>query len=416
MKAAGLDVAFIQDNESLSAQKGTLRGLHYQAPPFAQAKLVRVGKGAILDVAVDARRGSPTFGRWVAEEISAENGAQILVPRGFLHGFVTLTADTLVIYKVDNVYDAASDGSVAWNDADIGVDWGVRRRRRSCPTRTAGRRPSATGCLLSSTGCSDADTGDGRRGLHRLGRGAAGDRRRPRGRQPRRADLCGEPRQPRRRRRLEPLRLREGRHPRPRRARRHLRQAPARRGDAPRRREPRRPLDRRARRPSSTPTSSAPTPCSRRRAPTGAASATSASTTSRPTRCSARSGDDGQVHRDHALRAELALFGVEGRVRPPRPRLARDLRPAGRALELLEQLRAVPVSREADPGGDPQRPRRPRDPGLRQGRERPRLALRRGPRDRAPRRGAAGQARARATTSAATPRRRTSRSSAASAR
>lgn len=125
MKAAGLDLAFCQDNESLSAQKGTLRGLHYQAPPFAQAKLVRVGKGAILDVAVDARRGSPTFGRWVAEELSAENGAQILVPRGFLHGFVTLTADTLVIYKVDNVYDAASDGSVAWNDADIGVDWGV---------------------------------------------------------------------------------------------------------------------------------------------------------------------------------------------------------------------------------------------------------------------------------------------------
>ena len=125
MKDAGLDVAFVQDNESLSAQKGTLRGLHYQAPPFAQSKLVRVGKGAILDVAVDARRGSPTYGKWIAEEISAANGAQILVPRGFLHGFVTLTPDTLVIYKVDNVYDGASDGSVAWNDADIGVDWGV---------------------------------------------------------------------------------------------------------------------------------------------------------------------------------------------------------------------------------------------------------------------------------------------------
>ena len=125
MKEAGLDFAFCQDNESLSAQKGTLRGLHYQAPPFAQTKLVRVGSGAILDVAVDARRGSPNYGQWVAEEISAENGAQILVPRGFLHGFVTLTADTLVIYKVDSVYDAESDGSVFWNDADIGIDWGL---------------------------------------------------------------------------------------------------------------------------------------------------------------------------------------------------------------------------------------------------------------------------------------------------
>ena len=125
MAAAGLDFAFVQDNESLSARAGTLRGLHYQAPPFAQAKLVRVAQGAIRDVAVDVRRGSPTYGRWVAEEISAENGAQILVPRGFLHGFVTLTEDTLVIYKVDNPYDAASDGGVAWSDPDLGVDWGL---------------------------------------------------------------------------------------------------------------------------------------------------------------------------------------------------------------------------------------------------------------------------------------------------
>ena len=125
MAQAGLEFAFVQDNESLSAQKGTLRGLHYQAPPFAQTKLVRVVRGAILDVAVDARRGSPTWGRWIAEEISAENGAQILVPRGFLHGFLTLTPDTQVIYKVDNPYDAASDGGVLWSDADLGVHWGV---------------------------------------------------------------------------------------------------------------------------------------------------------------------------------------------------------------------------------------------------------------------------------------------------
>jgi dTDP-4-dehydrorhamnose 3,5-epimerase len=125
MAEAGLGFNFVQDNESLSAQKGTLRGLHYQAPPFAQTKLVRCARGAIIDVAVDARRGSANFGRWVSEEISAQNGAQLLVPRGFLHGFVTLTHDTLVIYKVDNVYDAASDGAVVWNDLDLGIDWGV---------------------------------------------------------------------------------------------------------------------------------------------------------------------------------------------------------------------------------------------------------------------------------------------------
>jgi dTDP-4-dehydrorhamnose 3,5-epimerase len=125
MAEAGIDLGFVQDNESLSAAAGTLRGLHYQAPPFAQTKLVRAARGAILDVAVDARRGSPTWGRWVAEELSAENGRQLLVPRGFLHGFLTLTPDTLVLYKVDNPYDAASDGSVLWNDAGLGIDWGV---------------------------------------------------------------------------------------------------------------------------------------------------------------------------------------------------------------------------------------------------------------------------------------------------
>jgi dTDP-4-dehydrorhamnose 3,5-epimerase len=125
LAGAGLGHHWVQDNESLSARAGTLRGLHYQAPPFAQAKLVRVARGAIRDVAVDVRRGAPTYGRWVAEELSAANGAQILVPRGFLHGFVTLTDDTLVLYKVDNPYDAASDGAVAWDDPDLAIDWGI---------------------------------------------------------------------------------------------------------------------------------------------------------------------------------------------------------------------------------------------------------------------------------------------------
>jgi dTDP-4-dehydrorhamnose 3,5-epimerase len=123
MAALGLDLDFVQDNESLSARAGTLRGLHYQAPPFAQAKLVRVAKGAIRDVAVDARRGSPTYGRWVAEELSAANGAQLLIPRGFLHGLVTLTEDALVLYKVDNRFDAASDGAVRWDS--VGIAWAV---------------------------------------------------------------------------------------------------------------------------------------------------------------------------------------------------------------------------------------------------------------------------------------------------
>jgi dTDP-4-dehydrorhamnose 3,5-epimerase len=125
MAAAGLSTQFVQDNESLSAKPGTLRGLHYQAPPFAQAKLVRVARGAVRDVAVDVRRGSPTYGRSVAVELSAANGAQLLVPRGFLHGFVTLEPDTLVLYKVDNGYDAASDGSVLWNGAGLDIDWGI---------------------------------------------------------------------------------------------------------------------------------------------------------------------------------------------------------------------------------------------------------------------------------------------------
>lgn len=122
MREAGLDLAFVQDNHSFSAQKGTLRGLHYQSPPRAQDKLVRCSRGTIWDVAVDARRGSPTYGHSVGVELSAENGRQLLVPKGFLHGFVTLTDDCEVQYKCTDLYSPQHDGSVRWDSA--GVDWG----------------------------------------------------------------------------------------------------------------------------------------------------------------------------------------------------------------------------------------------------------------------------------------------------
>lgn len=122
---AGIDADFIQDNHSLSAETGTVRGLHFQAPPFAQAKLVRVLRGSILDVAVDARKGSETYGKWVSAELSAANGVQIFVPRGFLHGFATLEPDTEIAYKVDNYYSKECDGSVFWNDRSLKIDWGI---------------------------------------------------------------------------------------------------------------------------------------------------------------------------------------------------------------------------------------------------------------------------------------------------
>lgn len=120
---AGIDMEFVQDNHSRSEKKGTIRGLHFQTAPFAQAKLVRVTRGRILDVAVDLRRGSPTFGRYVSAEISADNWTQILVPVGFAHGFCTLEPDTEVLYKVSDVYSPANDGGVIWNDPDIGIAW-----------------------------------------------------------------------------------------------------------------------------------------------------------------------------------------------------------------------------------------------------------------------------------------------------
>ena len=114
---------WVQDNEALSAEKGTLRGLHFQAPPFAQAKLVRVISGAIYDVAVDIRRASPTYGKSIAVTLTAETGEQLLVPRGFAHGYQTLTPDTLVAYKCDNTYKAETEGGLLWSDVDLNVAW-----------------------------------------------------------------------------------------------------------------------------------------------------------------------------------------------------------------------------------------------------------------------------------------------------
>lgn len=121
MAEAGLAYEFVQDNHSLSAKAGTLRGLHYQAPPHGQAKLVRCGRGALYDVAVDVRRGSPSYGQWIGVELSFENGRQLMIPEGFLHGFVTLTDDCEVVYKCSDFYNAEADGSVAWDSC--GVEW-----------------------------------------------------------------------------------------------------------------------------------------------------------------------------------------------------------------------------------------------------------------------------------------------------
>lgn len=121
-KETGIDGDFIQDNLSQS-KKGVLRGLHYQAPPFAQGKLVTVLKGAVLDVAVDIRFGSPTFGQYVAVELSAENKKQFWIPAGFAHGFVTLEDDTLFAYKCTNVYSPEHDRGVKWDDPAIGIEW-----------------------------------------------------------------------------------------------------------------------------------------------------------------------------------------------------------------------------------------------------------------------------------------------------
>lgn len=123
MALAGLRYSFVQDNHSLSRLPNTVRGLHFQAPPAAQTKLVRCGRGAIFDVAVDIRKGSPTFGRWVGEELSAENGHQLLVPKGFAHGFMTLLPDSEIVYKCDDYYAKELEGVILWNDPEMGIVW-----------------------------------------------------------------------------------------------------------------------------------------------------------------------------------------------------------------------------------------------------------------------------------------------------
>jgi dTDP-4-dehydrorhamnose 3,5-epimerase len=122
----GIDILFVQDNHSFSAQKGTLRGLHFQINPKAQTKLVRCTKGKILDVAVDLRKGSPTYKKWVAVELTDENKKQLLIPKGFAHGFLSLTDDVEVQYKVDEYYAPDCDRSIRFDDPEIGVDWGIR--------------------------------------------------------------------------------------------------------------------------------------------------------------------------------------------------------------------------------------------------------------------------------------------------
>lgn len=125
LEEAGLFYDFVQDNHSSSTVKGTLRGIHFQRGDKAQAKLVRCAKGAVLDVAVDLRPSSPTYKKWVAVELSAENKKQLLIPRGFGHGFVTLTDEVEFLYKADNYYAPEADGGIRWNDPELAIDWGV---------------------------------------------------------------------------------------------------------------------------------------------------------------------------------------------------------------------------------------------------------------------------------------------------
>jgi dTDP-4-dehydrorhamnose 3,5-epimerase len=123
LAAAGVNDTFLQDNQAYSSVRGTLRGLHLQIPPDPISKLIRCLRGAIFDVAVDVRAGSPTYGRWVGAELTADNGAQLYVPRGFAHAYMTLTADTEVLYKIDGYYSPSTERGLRWNDPEVGIDW-----------------------------------------------------------------------------------------------------------------------------------------------------------------------------------------------------------------------------------------------------------------------------------------------------
>lgn len=125
LKQNGIDITFIQDNHSFSSKIGTLRGLHFQKSPKAQTKLIRCTKGMILDVVVDIRQGSPTYKKWLAVELSEENKKQLLIPKGFAHGFVTLSNNVEVQYKVDENYSPENDRSILYNDPDLAIDWGI---------------------------------------------------------------------------------------------------------------------------------------------------------------------------------------------------------------------------------------------------------------------------------------------------
>jgi dTDP-4-dehydrorhamnose 3,5-epimerase len=126
LAAAGVEHDFVQDNQAFSAARGTVRGLHFQRAPYAQAKLVRVLRGAIYDVAVDIRPGSATYGQWVGATLTAEGGEQLLVPRGFAHGYCTTVPDTELAYKVDNAYAPQAEGGLLWCDPALGIDWPIR--------------------------------------------------------------------------------------------------------------------------------------------------------------------------------------------------------------------------------------------------------------------------------------------------
>lgn len=134
---AGIDSVFVQDNQSWSIRAGTIRGLHFQRPPDPQAKLVRVLRGSILDVAVDLRRGSPTYGQWCKATLTATEGEQLFVPRGFAHGFCTLEAETEVAYKVDGYYSPSCDAGLRWDDPDLAIPWPFGKADISCSEKDA---------------------------------------------------------------------------------------------------------------------------------------------------------------------------------------------------------------------------------------------------------------------------------------